>query len=309
MTDHLLILRPGAIGDTLVTLPALLALRQRFPVAAIQFVGNPAAAPLVQVAGVIDSWISFDDRQVLHLFGEVGSPCREHLPCDAGAVAWCADPNGVLLRSLGACGAKQPIIASSRPAPGVRVHVARQLMCTLVPLGISADTPLDLPPITVPANAVAEAERELAALGLAGRPFVAIHPGSGSKGKNWPAERYAAVIDALAAQDDLPSLILAGEADDDTVARLKEHTHQRLRLLVGQPLTVVAAALQQARAFLGNDSGLAHLAGQLGVPTLALFGPTDPTVWSPLGPRVQALHADPLASLTVETVLAALLLA
>jgi ADP-heptose:LPS heptosyltransferase len=69
---------------------------------------------------------------------------------------------------------------------------------------------------------------------------------------------------------------------------------------------VVAAILQQARAFLGNDSGLSHLAGLLGVPTLALFGPTDPVHWSPLGPRVRVLRSEPLAALPPEGVLSEL---
>jgi ADP-heptose:LPS heptosyltransferase len=93
------------------------------------------------------------------------------------------------------------------------------------------------------------------------------------------------------------------------LARLSARLNTPLTVLAHRPLTVVAAVLQQARAFLGNDSGLAHLAGQLGLPTLALFGPMDPAVWSPLGPRVRTLRAEPLADLAVESVQTALLAA
>jgi heptosyltransferase III len=123
---------------------------------------------------------------------------------------------------------------------------------------------------------------------------------------DWPAEHFAAVIDGLAAQHDLPSLILAGPADDEVLTRLAGHIRQPVRVLEGRPLTVVAAVLQRAQTFLGNDSGLAHLAGQLGLPTLALFGPSNPAVWSPLGPQVRTLRAEPLSRLPVEAVLATL---
>jgi ADP-heptose:LPS heptosyltransferase len=289
-------------------LPALLALRRRFSEAKIQVAGNPAVLPLLAASGIIDLWVSFDSPHVTYLFRGRTGTCSEFLPCDAGAVAWCADPDGILRHSLERRGAQQPVIASSRPAPARTVHVARHLLETLAPLGIAAGEALELPTIAPPPDALAESRAELAALGLAGRPFVAVHPGSGSRSKNWPAERYAAVLDALARQHDLPSLILAGPADDEVLNRLAAHTRQPLNVLAGRQLTVVAAVLQQARAFLGNDSGLAHLAGQLGLPTLALFGPTDPAVWSPLGPRVRTLRAEPLADLSVESVLAQLLL-
>lgn len=307
MREHVLVLRPGAIGDTLVTLPALLALRRRFPEAEIQFFGNAAALPLVDASGTVDLSASFDHRQVTNLFSGRVFFCSEYLPCETGAVAWCGDPDGLLRRGLEARGAKQPVIAPSRPAAGRTVHVARYLLETLAPLGIEAGETLELPAITLPPEAVVEAARELAVLGLAGRPFVAVHPGSGSRAKNWPVHGFVPVMDVLAREHDLPSLILAGPADDEVLAQLSLHSSETPRVLAGRPLTVVAAVLQQARAFLGNDSGLAHLAGQLGVPTLALFGPMDPAVWSPLGPRVQTLRAEPLADLSVETVLATLL--
>jgi heptosyltransferase III len=74
-----------------------------------------------------------------------------------------------------------------------------------------------------------------------------------------------------------------------------------------RPLLFVAAILRRACAFLGNDSGLSHLAGMLGVPTLVLFGPSDPTHWLPLGPRVRHLTSEPLATLPEAHVLVELL--
>ncbi|MCC7369542.1 MAG: glycosyltransferase family 9 protein [Chloroflexi bacterium] len=303
--ERVLVLRPGAIGDTLVTLPALLALRRRFPRADIQLAGNAVALPLVSASGVVDRWLSFDSPQVTRLFA--GAPAADDRFAGVDvAVAWCADPDGTLRRGFEQRGARQVVIARSRPALGRVVHVAQYLVETLDPLGIEPGDDLELLTIVPPREAAIQADGILAGLGLEGQPFLAVHPGSGSRAKNWPAERYADVLEAIRREQGLPSVVLAGPADDDVLARLAAHARGPLDVVAGQPLTVVAALLPRAYAFLGNDSGLAHLAGQLGVPTLALFGPTDPAVWSPLGPRVRTLRSEPLTDLPVRRVLAAL---
>ncbi|HZO29778.1 MAG TPA: glycosyltransferase family 9 protein [Chloroflexota bacterium] len=306
MVSRILVLRPGAIGDTLVTLPAIQALRQRFPSAKIEMAGNPAALPLLASSNLVDRCLAFDDPRVTRLF-VAGAPLADDpfLGLDS-AVAWCADPDGVLARALTARGASQVVVAPSRPPPGRQVHVARHLVETLRPLGIELADPLELPSLRSSTGSERQAREELLALGLKGRAFVAVHPGSGSPTKNWPAERFAAVIDALEERYGMPSLVLGGPADAETVARLGAATRNRSLVLLDRPLGVVAAVLRRARAFLGNDSGLSHLAGLLGVPTLALFGPTDPVVWSPLGPRVRVVRSEPLAVLTVERVHVAL---
>ena len=222
------------------------------------------------------------------------------------AVAWCADPDGTLGRALRARGATQVVVTPSRPPPERQIHVARYLLETLEPLGVEHDGPLDLPPIRISTGGERQAREEILALGLEGQPFVAIHPGSGSPAKNWPAERFAEVVAVLERDHGLPSLVLGGPADAEVLERLRAAMRTQPRVLLDRPLPVVAAVLRRARAFLGNDSGLAHLAGLLGVPTLALFGPTDPVHWSPLGPQVRTLRSEPLADLPADRVLAEL---
>jgi ADP-heptose:LPS heptosyltransferase len=303
---RVLVLRPGAIGDTLITTPALHAIRRRFPSARIDVAGNPAALPLLASSELVDRCIPFDDPRVTRLFMPgVPAPDDPFVGLDV-AVAWCADPDGSLAGALRARGASRVVVTPSRPPPERPIHVARYLLESLAPLGLAHDGPLDLPPIRTSTGGERQAREEILALGLEGRPFVAIHPGSGSAAKNWPAARFAEVVAALEGDHGLPSLVFGGPADAEVLARLRAAMRTPPRTLLGRPLPVVAAVLRRARALLGNDSGLTHLAGLLGLPTLALFGPTDPAHWSPLGPRVRTLRSEPLVDLPAARVLAEL---
>lgn len=303
-SDRILVLRPGAIGDTLVALPAVLALRARYPGALIEVAGNAAALPLLSAAGAADHWLSFDDPRVTRLFMSA-DPAPDDLFLNlAVAVAWGRDPDGTLRAALERRGARQIVVAPSRPSADLPLHVARHMVQTLKPLGIDPGAELKLPVMQLSADAEMVARAELRAAGLDGRPFVAVHAGSGSAAKNWPAECFSRVVEALAERHGLASVVFGGPADADVLVVLRDRPGRPPPVLVDRPLLVVAAVLRQARALLGNDSGLSHLAGLLGVPTLALFGPTDPIHWSPLGPRVRALRFQPLAELQPVRVLA-----
>ncbi|MBA2447359.1 MAG: glycosyltransferase family 9 protein [Chloroflexi bacterium] len=304
-----------------MTLPALAALRARFPDAPLTLVGNRAVAPLVQLAELADRWIDFDAVAVASLFVPEGAECfgaraglrsegAHRAPLQA-AVAWCGDPDGVLRRNLEQLGAEHVLVAPSRPSVGAhgvrpRIHMADHLVGTLQSLGVGprdASAPIRL---DVPATLAANAHARLTRLGLAGRRWVAVHPGSGSASKNWPVERLATLVERLPSTVGASALVLAGPADEDAVAQLLARLAPPPLLVRDLPLPELAAALQHADAYVGNDSGPTHLAAMLGRPTLALFGPTDPALWAPRGPRVRVLHHPPLADLAPDVVLNAL---
>jgi len=113
------------------------------------------------------------------------------------------------------------------------------------------------------------------------RDFVAIHPFSGSARKNWPLDRYK----ELAARLEWP---VEWCAEVDGAVRIDN-------------LYELACWLATARLYIGNDSGITHLAAAAGTPVVAIFGPTNPSVWAPRGEKVQVV-SGPLEEITVEQV-------
>ena len=203
------------------------------------------------------------------------------------------------------------------PWPPGPMHAARRLMTALAALGGGADVAW---PGTPPALAEhpllrlepREIEQALRRLNLAAPPprgILALHPGSGGAAKCWPAQRFAELAAAAAHDWGVVPVFLIGPADASAWCQVREALPPALAApaLVERPLREVLALLSLARAYVGNDSGISHLAGRA-CPTLALFGPSDPRVWHPLGSRVAVLAAEggDLARLAVKDVRAAL---
>lgn len=135
---------------------------------------------------------------------------------------------------------------------------------------------------------------------------VIVHPGSGGRDKCWPPDRFAELIRRLRSSGQSVQPLL-GEAEVEwwDPGRL-EQWRSELGAAVPQSLDQLASYAAGARAWIGNDSGPTHLAAQMGLPTLALFGPSNPVQWAPVGPAVRILAPDrprPMAWLSAETVI------
>jgi heptosyltransferase-2 len=277
------------LGDTLLLAPALAAVRERQPSPRVNLAAHHGAARLLAASGLIDVALSRDDPRLAPLFGASGGAeaCRDVLGHVDAAVAWLGDPEGIVAANLRKLGARQTSVAPSQPQAASGRHLAEHLADALRSLGLVGDR-LPGPPLLV--SPPAEAAWAGGSLGAAvdrARPIVAVHPGSGGRRKNWPAAGFAAVIDALAGA---ATVVLAGgPADEEAVAAVLRQARSRPISATDLPLPRVAALLARCDAFVGNDSGLTHLAALLGVSTVALFGPTDPAVWRPWGPRTQVL--------------------
>lgn len=163
-------------------------------------------------------------------------------------------------------------------------------------------TVLNLPGPAEPYLYVAPRNEEAAArLIPENGPVLAIAPMAADVGKTWPAEHFAALgrrlLDSGGACEGWRVAIFGGPADAEASAPIVEALaeHRPIAIFGQTDLLTVYAALKRCQAFIGNDSGLSHLAAAAGLPTLAVFGPTDPVCYSPRGENCRVVRANSAA--------------
>lgn len=280
-TPRILVIRGGAIGDFILTLPAIGALRERWPRARIEILGYPRILALADRRHYADVVRSIDAAAMASFFvdgGDLHESLADHFASFDLIVSYLYDPDDVFSSNLRRCRVRQLVCGSAKPETE---HAALHFIRPLAALGITVADP-------VPRVFPSAEDRAFAREFLSCSCPVAIHPGSGGEHKVWPADRWAAVIRWLREEMKRDVLLVLGEADD--VAR-RALGPLKLPVAENLPLPQLAAALERCACFAGHDSGITHLAAAVGVPVLALFGPTAPAIWAPRGPRVRLLDA------------------
>jgi heptosyltransferase-2 len=302
----ILALRGGAVGDFILTLPVLQALREAWPEARIELAGYPEIAGLAQLAGWADRVVSLHQARIARLYvlkGPLDPELREVLHSFDRIVACLHDPEGSVARNLAQSGVRNVLLFSP---VGPTVHAADHLLAPLArELGLEPAPAV--PCLPLPDALREDARARLRALGLRTAPL-AVHPGSGSSAKIWPLDRFLELAERRRAAG-RETIFLTGEADAALEPTLEAFSRDGgIPWIRNEPLASVAALLSACGAYLGNDSGPTHLAAALGVPTVAIFGPTDPAIWGPRGRQVRIVRADSgrMEDLTVDRVEAAL---
>lgn len=253
MAQRWLVVRGGALGDFILTLPALEALRALG--GEVRLVANPRFARLRP--DLYDELVDIHGLGALPLFGEGPLPW----PVDAAVVY--TPTVAARLRALGV-----PVRAGPpQPPPGV--HAQDALLEPILALYGEASPPVG-PPRLWPSPAALGAVG-----GLLGAPPVVLAPGASAIGKRWPGMEALAV--ALQARG--LETVWAGPLDEGPPPRLSG------RRLLGAPLEQLVALAHRCALWIGNDTGTSHLAAAAGAPTWAFFGPTDPACWLPRGAR------------------------
>ena len=299
-SGRILVVRGGAIGDFVLTLPVLAALRAQFPDTHIALLGYPHIARLALAGGLVDEVRSIEARALASFFINGGQPdaalaeffCSFHI-----IVSYLYDPDEFFQSNVRRNNKAQFIAGPHRPDEKELIPASAVFLKPLERLAIfDADA---APQLRVPADAGEP---------LPGGDWVAAHPGSGSEKKNWPEAKWAELLPRLlAAEPETRLLLIAGEADGDKAQRLaRQLPAERVRTAFNLPLPHLAQLLQQCRGFIGHDSGISHLASALGVPAVLLWGETVAEIWRPPGRQnVLLKHATGLSELPVELALAA----
>jgi hypothetical protein len=259
-----LIIRPGGIGDCILSLPAIDHLRTDETEVWVP----SAVAPLIQ--GMEARAIASTGIDLLGIPGvEPPAGLIARLRSFHSIISWYGANRPEFREHVHALGLPFQFL-DALPRPGAKIHAADFFLRQAGGEGLA-----------VP---------RIECVGVERADFAVIHPFSGSARKNWPIERFRDV----AARLSMPVRWCAGpeEALDGAVR------FENLREL--------ACWLASARVYIGNDSGITHLAAAVGTPVVAIFGPTDPAMWAPRGERVTIVTGG-LEEIPVDEVLEAVL--
>jgi heptosyltransferase-2 len=292
--NKILVIRGGALGDFLVTLPLLRLLRERWPAARIELLGHPRLAEPAVGRFYLDAARSVNHGPLSAFFtprAVLDPAWMDYFGSFDLVLSYFYDPDELFHTNLRRCEpghllAWSPLVPKNfgRPAARHFAEIAR-------PLGLELGKEINGDLVPSPGD-LDGARAFLSGLKPEAR-LVAIHPGSGGESKTWPAENWAELGKRLAGASGVTLLLIEGEADTEAAARVAE-AWQDLRLVRARllPLPVLAAVLGRAALFLGHDSGITHLAAasRRDLPVIALFGPTDPAGWAPPRPAVQVLR-------------------
>jgi heptosyltransferase-3 len=291
---RILLVRAGALGDVILLRGAIASLHAAGHESVLLAPPGPGSAVVGPGPSEVREVLSWDDPGFARWLADAAAPVPfgGALSSFEAALAFTRSTD-VVARLLDVI----PRVVSRDPAPRPLAGHA-SLWLTEATRDVGAVS-VPLPPDLV----ATDAERASARPILAQLPprFLALHPGSGSPGKNWPAERFARVARALS--PGRPWLLVVGPADEDAAAALGASSPEPV-VARSLPPRVLGSVLREAGVYVGNDSGVSHLAAAFGAPVLALFGPSDPAVWAPLGRRVEVLRArdQSLAGLSVDEV-------
>ncbi|MHA3770643.1 glycosyltransferase family 9 protein [Verrucomicrobiota bacterium sgz303538] len=287
---RILVIRGGAIGDFILTLPAIKLLREAFPNAHLEIMGYQHIIALAEDRFYADATRSIEYGAMAGFFipnGTLVPELAEYFGGFQQIVSFLFDPDGIFENNLKRAGAKNVLKAYYKIDDSE--HAARQLARPLQQLALYLD---ESGATVYPSDDDRLKARQLLTP-VGERPLIALHPGSGSGKKNWSVENWAELAGRLLAAESRPMLALVGgEADRDQIATLSSALDSH-SLIQAQdlPLPVLAAVFEQCRLFLGHDSGISHLAAAVETPCVLLFGPTDPSVWAPVNDRVTVLEA------------------
>ncbi|MGH9469681.1 MAG: lipopolysaccharide heptosyltransferase II [Terriglobia bacterium] len=300
------------IGDAVMSVPALDALRAGFPESEIVVLAKPWVSDVYYRHPAVTRQIIYDsekEHRGTRGFSRLIRRLRDErfdaavLLQNAFHAAWLAWRAGIPVRIGYARDGRAPLLTTAVEAlpPAAYGHQAYYYLHLLFRAGLIArpepPQPLEETRLAVQPEEQAWAERYLGSLALQGPRFlIGLAPGAAyGPAKRWPAARFAELADRLIAALSADVLIFGSQAEKalaEDVAGEMKHTPS---IVAGETaLRQSMAMLAQCRLVVSNDSGLMHLSAALGLPVIAIFGSTNPYATGPLGPFTRVLH-NPVA--------------
>lgn len=284
--SRIAVIRLRSLGDCVLTTPALALLRTHRPDLRIGvvvedrfravFEGSPDVDEILLPAA--DAVAKWRPRMALNFHGGsrsmwLAAASRAEITAGFAHHAYSFLYNLKIPRA-------QDILGEERP-----VHTAEHMASAMFWLGV--------PQAEIPRARLTAGKPPLSG------PYSVFHPFASAPEKTWPSERFLAVAEHLRDKAGLEPVFLAGPADDPAAFR-------KFRVYQNVPLDQVKSIVAGAQLFIGNDSGPAHMAAAFSVPSVVLFGPSDPVTWAPWKTEARVLTApESISRITIEEVFAA----
>ncbi len=278
----------GSLGDTLLSLPCLEAIRRDS--SSVHFIGGREISELLQETGWVDTFSCAGSAAHASLYASADRQARSFLASFDRAFVFTSRSDSPAAAAIGSVIPRTRTIAAV-PPDGADIPVAAYRWAQL-----AGDARSPLPPAPqISRKLTDDGHVLLAEAGWTGsRPLVALHPGSGGRKKCWPLENYFTLIAGIAAEFHPGFLIFSGPAEEQTLKKQIDcfsRARTDVTHIAGAGLGTAASLLARCSLYVGNDSGFSHLAAATGCRVLALFGPTNPAVWRPWGACVQIVSA------------------
>jgi heptosyltransferase-2 len=292
---RLVIRAPNWLGDAVMALPAMSALRAAFPDASIAIAAIPSIAPLFaeDTNAKQNELLTIDDpRREAKALAAKTFDAAVLLP-NSFRSAWVARGARIPQRWGFAGNLRGWMLTKAVARPRERVHQSEWYLRLVRALGYEA--PASLPRVVVMPATARRAEALLQKFGVEpGAPLIGVAPGAAyGHAKRWPPQRVADLLRKLMAARGARCVLVGAAGDSDTGREIELQLPNEPRVinLIGRTdLRLFAGVLAACHAFVANDSGAMHLAAAVGLPVTAIFGPTDERVTAPLGNHDVLIH-------------------
>lgn len=287
--ERVLVVRLRSIGDTVLATPSLFALKRFLPHATVDILLEDWVAPVLDGHPHVDHVIKVEK-------GSTASRARvaRELRSNRYDVVYNLHGGTTATLLTRATGAKYRVGLETyqyarlhnqlSPPPSAvwareKTHSVEQQLALLGWTGVPVS---DLPKthLAVTHRAAATISARLQTAGLLDRPFVVLHPAAAFATKQWSAENFARVAHKLAGHN-LPVVVITTPDQTETVEKIQHHTSFPVASMSDLSLPEVTALLARARLFIGNDSGIAHMAAAVETPAVVVFGSSNTVHWRP----------------------------
>jgi ADP-heptose:LPS heptosyltransferase len=319
--SNLLVIDFGQMGDVVLSLPALRAIRERFPGAKITVAVGKTGAEVINLSGYADATLTVDrvalrdgftPFSIFQIFKLVKDVRRRqfdfvidlHSLSETNLLGFLSGANKRLYSRRP--GRSLDFLSNFHPRPPLedpklKRHLIDRYLDVLLPLGVrNADR---LPRLrTRPAND-RDVDRILQkSRADSGSPLIGLFPGAGHPSRRWPLERFAELADFLVRNDQVRVMVFAGPEEEVLVSKMRTLFPASTVILERLTVSQLASALARLTVFVSNDTGPMHIAAAVGTPVVLLLDRRAPETYLPLGERHQTIYNKVISEIAVEEV-------